>query len=123
MSVRGWQEVVVGVVLIIAIAGIELAALLKYGLDDALKMWAAIGTLVGAVVTYFFQRERLQEAAKKAESLDREAEALDRQVKNTHEALTAVTEEIEPDRLAQLQKENEVLRAAMGSPPIRRGPG
>lgn len=109
MSARGWQEVVVGVVLIIAIAGIELAALLKYGLDDALKMWAAIGTLVGAVVTYFFQRERLQEAAKKAEGLD--------------EALTLVAEEIPHDRLTQLQKENEALRTAMGGPPVRRGPG
>jgi hypothetical protein len=115
MIVRGWQEVVVGVVLILAIAGIELAALLKYGLDDALKMWAAIGTLVGAVVTYFFQRERLQEAAKKAEDLDREVET-------THRALNVVANEVDPDRLAQLERENDALKAAMGRPPIRRGP-
>src|SRR6266404_1851304 len=56
-------SVVVAVAIIIFIGAITLVAMLKHGIDAALKMWAALGTVTGLVVgsigTYFFTKDQL----------------------------------------------------------------
>jgi len=53
-------SVVVAVAIIVLIGAITLVAMLKYDIDAALKVWAALGTVTGLVVgsmgTYFFTK-------------------------------------------------------------------
>ena len=56
-------SVVVAVAIIVLIGAITLVAMVKYDIDAALKMWAALGTVTGLVVggmgTYFFTKDQL----------------------------------------------------------------
>lgn len=56
-------SVVVAVAIVISIGTITIVAMLKYDIDAALKMWAALGTVTGLVVgsmgTYFFTKDQL----------------------------------------------------------------
>jgi len=77
----GWPSAIVGVALLLAITTIASVAIWKYSVDDALKVWSALGTLVGVVtgafVTYFFTRTAVQLAnqhAQKAASRAQTAE-------------------------------------------------
>lgn len=53
-----WEEVVVAVAFMILISSIMLLAIARYDSENALKMWTALGPLVGfltgAVLTRFF---------------------------------------------------------------------
>lgn len=55
-----WQSTVVALALIILVGGIFIVVFEKNGVDAGLKVWAAIGTVVGvltgALPTYFFGR-------------------------------------------------------------------
>lgn len=56
-----WQSTVVAIVVLLMAGGIFVAVFEKEGTDDALQVWAALGTLVGAVVgaipAYFFGQQ------------------------------------------------------------------
>src|SRR4051794_17525619 len=57
-------SVVVGVCLISLVAIIMVVAIICYDVDSVLKIWGALGTLLGLVVgtmgTYFFTRDQIQ---------------------------------------------------------------
>jgi hypothetical protein len=59
-----WQSVVVAIGLVLVAMGLVLAALMREGVDASLKMYAALGPLVGAVTgaltTYFFTNETIR---------------------------------------------------------------
>jgi hypothetical protein len=68
-----WQSTVIALALIGLVGGIFIAVFEKEGVSAALKVWAAIGTLVGvlagAIPTYFFGRSSTasaQEESKRA---------------------------------------------------------
>lgn len=58
-------SVIIGVSLIALIAAITIAAIIRYDIDAVLKMWAALGTLLGLLVgtmgTYFFTKDQIQQ--------------------------------------------------------------
>jgi hypothetical protein len=82
---------IVAVGILATIAGITIAAILRYSIDDALKIWGALSALVGVVtgsfVTYFFTRQVAQQANKRAEESAQAAQAASRQNALTSEAL------------------------------------
>jgi hypothetical protein len=69
MAPSSRQATLIAVFYVLLVAGIALTALIQYQVDDFLKVWAVLGTLIGvltgAIPAYFFavaassaQRER-----------------------------------------------------------------
>ena len=60
----GWPSALVAGMLIVLVGAVTTAAIVSYDVDGALKIWAAlgpvIGVLTGAFVTYFFTRGALE---------------------------------------------------------------
>lgn len=56
-----WQSTLIALALILLVGGIFVAVFEKSGVEDALKVWAALGTVVGvvagAVPAYFFGKQ------------------------------------------------------------------
>jgi peptidoglycan hydrolase CwlO-like protein len=79
-------SVIVAIGVIVLIGSIIIITLLKHDIDGALKMWAALGTLVGMVVgtmsTYFF-------ATGQVTAKDSEIHAKDFQIVAAQKALSA----------------------------------
>ena len=65
-----WPSAVVACALIALVGTVTVAAILKYEIDSTLKMWAALGTIVGvltgAFVSYFFSRSSIDAARTEA---------------------------------------------------------
>ncbi len=57
----GWPSAIVALALILLVGVIMGIALLKYSVDDAMKIWSGLGVLVGIMTgtfgTYFFTRQ------------------------------------------------------------------
>ncbi len=72
-AVVEWPSAIVAIVLLVIIAVIMLVGMFRYTFDEVLKLWAALGTLVGLITgtmaTYFFtnQAHEAQTAQLKAE--------------------------------------------------------
>ena len=58
-------SVVIGVALIALIGAIMIAAVMRFDVDAVLKIWGALGTLLGLVVgtmgAYFFSKDQIQQ--------------------------------------------------------------
>jgi hypothetical protein len=58
-------SVIIGIALITLIGAIMIAAVIRFDIDAVLKMWGALGTLLGLVVgtmgTYFFTKDQIQQ--------------------------------------------------------------
>lgn len=65
-----WPSAAVAIALVVALAAMVVASIIKYPVEEVLKVWSALGSLVGvvtgAVATYFFQRENV-EATRRSE--------------------------------------------------------
>jgi ammonia channel protein AmtB len=71
MQKQSWQSTVIAA-LIIGLAGaVFLVVDIRSGIDDALKAWAAIGTIggviTGVIPAYFFGQQRAQAAENQAQ--------------------------------------------------------
>jgi gas vesicle protein len=70
-SSPSWQSTVVAIVVLLMAGGIFVAVFEKSGTDDALQVWAALGTLVGAVIgampAYFFGQQGAAAAREEAQ--------------------------------------------------------
>lgn len=70
-SSPSWQSTLVAIVVVLLAGGIFMAVFEKSGTSDALKVWAALGTLVGAVVgampAYFFGAQGTAAAREEAQ--------------------------------------------------------
>jgi hypothetical protein len=68
-------RLIVAVLLLVIVGAAGVAAFVRYEIDDALKAWAAIGTLfgtlLGAIGTYYFAREATSQAVQRAEAAER----------------------------------------------------
>jgi hypothetical protein len=67
-----WQSTVIAVVFIALAGAIFLTVYVRSGISDALKAWAAIGTIVGVITgvipTYFFGQQRAESAERMLQS-------------------------------------------------------
>jgi hypothetical protein len=58
-------SVIIGISLIVLIGAIMIAAVIRFDVDAVLKIWGALGTLLGLVVgtmgTYFFTKDQIQQ--------------------------------------------------------------
>ena len=68
-------RLIIAVLLLLIVGAAGLTAFLRYPIDDALKAWAAIGTLfgtlLGSIGTYYFTREAAAQANRRAEAAER----------------------------------------------------
>lgn len=99
----GWPSAAVAVGLLGMITAVAVAAIIKYDtVDDALKIWTAmttvIGVVTGAFVTYFFTKSAVAEAKTEA---------------NTNmTALTRLAGRIEPATFNRLLAEDPLIARA-----------
>lgn len=88
-----WQSTVIACFLIGLVGGIFIVVYAGDGVDDALKAWAAVGTIVGvitgAVPTYFFGQSQTAQAEKRADEVRKEA-AEEKERRNEAEAKAAL---------------------------------
>ena len=69
----------IGLVFIVVATIITIITLLKYSFEKALQFWAAFGTIIGAMTTYFFTRELANKAEQRAAVAEKQSkEATDR---------------------------------------------
>jgi hypothetical protein len=58
------DQLIVGIVTIFFVAGVLITAILRYKVDEFVKFWAAIGTVIGvalgSVGTYFFAKQQVE---------------------------------------------------------------
>jgi hypothetical protein len=71
-SKQTWPSTVIASLIIVLAGAIFLVVYLKGGIDDALKAWAAIGTIggviTGVIPAYFFGQQRAASAEQAAET-------------------------------------------------------
>src|SRR5262245_45383133 len=69
-------SVIIGVALIGLIGALMMTTVLRFDIDAALKMWGALGTLLGLVVgtmgTYFFSKDQIQQVQTDYQALKQE---------------------------------------------------
>lgn len=67
---RTTAAVVVAVAVLVIIGAAGIIAIVRYPVAEALQIWAAVGTLFGAILgsmgTYFFTRQTIDQAEKRA---------------------------------------------------------
>jgi len=65
-----WPSAVVAARVMLFLAGATITAIIEYPVDDALKVWASLGSvagvITGAFVAYFFTRGTVQAVAQAA---------------------------------------------------------
>src|SRR5438067_9550269 len=87
-----WPSAIVGTALILMLGGVIVAGVLRYPVDDALKLFsgfsAIVGVITGAFVSYFFTRGTVQQANQAAAE---HAERADVEAKNAAVARKALT--------------------------------
>jgi hypothetical protein len=71
-SKQTWPSTVIAALIILLAGAIFLVVYVKGGIDDALKAWAAIGTIggviTGVIPAYFFGQQRAASAEQAAET-------------------------------------------------------
>jgi hypothetical protein len=93
-----WPSAVVAVALILFLAVVMIIALLRYTMDEVLKLWAALGTIVGIVFgafgTYFFTREATQAKVQAAQAQTQAARTEVRLAENSLNTLKEASQAI-----------------------------
>lgn len=115
MSVLGQVEMgstVVALGLLVLVGAIMVAAIFRFrSMDDILKLWAGLGTLVGLIVgtmgTYFFTKDVADRSIAKVEA---EKSVLNTENRAAKEAVAALTAKYDAEKRA-LTAENEALAA------------
>jgi membrane protein YqaA with SNARE-associated domain len=115
MQKQTWQSTLIAA-LIIGLAGaVFLVVYIRSGINDALKAWAAIGT-IGGVITgiipaYFFGQQRAQAAENQAQEAMKTADE-ERAHRNNAESLAKIAlGHLSPPVTQQLQNEHPDLFA------------
>lgn len=105
-----WPSAAVAIGLLAMIAAVAVAAILNYAVDDALKVWTALASLVGVVtgafVAYFFTRGTVQQAEQSVATAKESAEGLRDTVTRLQEEMKAQRQEA--TRFIQIAQENQV---------------
>jgi hypothetical protein len=103
-----WPSTVVACMIILLIGTITTTAIVRYPADDALKVWAALGSIVGvvtgALVTYFFSRSAVQNAQSLAASSHQDAKQFEARARQVHDALTVAVGHLDPEAYQQVEQ-------------------
>ena len=69
-----WQATVFACALVVLVGSVAVTAIIRYNVEDALKVWVAMDTLtgviVGAVVSYFFAQKAIKAEKMRADTLE-----------------------------------------------------
>ncbi|HEY9286918.1 MAG TPA: hypothetical protein VIT43_02735 [Candidatus Dormibacteraeota bacterium] len=120
-----WPSAVVALALLFLVTAITIAAIARYSVDDALKIWngltAIVGVITGAFVSYFFTRGTVQQAISQvskaqdeANSARNDANSAQLDARRSKAALLRMAGGIEPRQFAELVSKDEVVKAALG---------
>jgi len=107
-----WPAATVAIALIALIGAIIVTAILKYdSVDEALKIWGVmstiVGLLVGGVGAHFFS----QKAIDRAEDAATEAQE---SIEPTKQAFAATMAKLNPADVNDLKAENQAVRKVLG---------
>jgi SpoVK/Ycf46/Vps4 family AAA+-type ATPase len=112
MNKPSWQSTLVALAFMALVGGIFVIVFEKDGIDEALKAWAALGTLVGvligAIPTYFFGQ---QATAVAKEENKRALDTAGDQATKLHEALERAQEATSQAQLARGENEVQMRKA------------
>ena len=101
VAASDWPAAVVAIGMMALVAALMIVAMHRDGIDAGLKMWAALGTLVGiltgSMATFFFTRQSTQAAIGQAQAAEQLAQHA------TEEAQSLRTD------LARLDRDNQLL--------------
>jgi hypothetical protein len=91
-------SVVVAVSILLVIGGLGITAIIRYPVDQALKVWTALGgilgVVIGAFVTYFFTRQPILQAQKRADVAEQKISVLETRSKELEKQATAVASRV-----------------------------
>jgi len=91
------EQVIIGVAILVVILVVTLAAIRKYPqVGPVLQLWAAFGTLTGAMATYFFTREQLKQQRSETEMFKTAFEASEQQKIGTGKQVWELAAKIKP---------------------------
>jgi type IV secretory pathway VirB6-like protein len=116
-----WPSAVVACFLISLVGAVSVTSIIRYGVDDALKVWAALGSIVGvitgAVVTYFFSRQAVKKATESANNAQQTATNAQRiaaqqteRADGAQRALAALAGSVDPQQLEHVKQRAPALR-------------
>ena len=108
-----WQSTVVAVAFLAVVASLMLVVLRKSTVDQALKLWAGLGTLVGvlagSIPTYFFTDRIAQEQVQRQQADTRTQQAEVQRVQAEKDTITL--------QLRNLESQMQALRTSMQQQP------
>lgn len=109
MNEPSWQSAAVALGLLSLIAAVAVASVVSYNADDALKIWTALGSLLGvvtgAVVAYFFARGTVRQADERAQTATESAEGFRDTLKGVQDQMEALRRHTE--RIFQASQEQQ----------------
>jgi len=115
-----WPSAVVATALLLVIGAVTVAAIAKYPVDDALKVWTAltaiVGVITGAVVSYFFTRSTVQQALEQTQKAHAQANSIRQAASVNETALRRIPGHLEPKQWHELLQQDSVVRAAYENP-------
>jgi membrane protein YqaA with SNARE-associated domain len=90
-----WPSAFVAACVMLFLAGVTIAAIVEYPVDDALKVWAALGSvagvITGAFVAYFFTRGTVQALGQTAAAERQRADAAERNLTTLVRAIDQIS--------------------------------
>ncbi len=114
-----WPSAVVACMLIVLVGAIAVTAIIMYEIESALKIWAALGTLVGvltgAFVSYFFSRTSIEGARAVAALAQEKASALQAQLDDCDNALRVAIRYLSPDAMKEMSADEKHTLMRLGS--------
>jgi uncharacterized membrane protein YdjX (TVP38/TMEM64 family) len=112
----GWPSAVVAVALLLIIGAVTIAAIAKYPVDEALKVWTAltaiVGVITGAFVSYFFTRGAVQNALDQTRQAHDQANLIRTQGSLNEAALKRIPGHLDPNQWQSMLTSDDVVRRA-----------
>ena len=110
-----WPSAGVAIALVTLVGAVAITAIVRYDVDDALKIWSSLGTVVGVltggVVTYFFTRESVVTANKSAANAKDTADKALGQAENWKAALLTTAGLMDKNEWKSLESHPVIARA------------
>src|SRR6266480_2625531 len=95
-----WPSTIVAVAIVVFLGVLMTIALMRYKMDEVLKLWAALGTIAGIVIgtfgTYFFTREKVETAQAQREAVSTDLRLAETQLNAFKTASDAVKTKLSP---------------------------
>lgn len=113
MQTQSWPSALIASLIIMLVGGIFLTVYAHSGMDDALRAWAAIGTIAGLVTgvipTYFFGQQRAAAAEQAAETARAQLESERARRDKAEERAQLVLGHSDPSLVQQLSTDHPDL--------------